>query len=85
VVSIPPVVFISDSFDPDYGDSEKKIWLLQYGIPDSSQAATKEQLAAGMEIHCPKLAKLFMSKDVHVRSLSMDNIDVVLGEIAKTW
>ncbi|CEI60236.1 unnamed protein product [Fusarium venenatum] len=64
--------------------SDKQVWLLQYGMSENDQPPSKEQLAAGMEAHCPKLAKLFMSKDVHIRSLSMDSIDTVVSEISET-
>jgi len=62
---------------------DKQIWLLQYGTPDDAQAATKEQLEAEMSTRCPRLAKLFVDRELHIRTLSMDNIDAVLGEIAE--
>lgn len=62
---------------------DKQIWLLHYGLPDNGGEASKEQLAKGLETYCPRLAELFMGRDVHLRSLSMDNIDVVLREIAE--
>ncbi|KAF4993108.1 hypothetical protein FGRMN_6723 [Fusarium graminum] len=63
--------------------SDKQVWLLHYGLPDDGKTVTKEQLAKGLETYCPRLADLFMCKDVHLRSLSMDSIDVVIREIAE--
>ncbi|KAG4269006.1 hypothetical protein FPRO04_12355 [Fusarium proliferatum] len=61
----------------------KQVWLLQYGLPDNGQALSRAQLAEGLETYCPRLAELFKSRDVHIRSLTMDSIDVVLDEIAE--
>ncbi|KAF5697983.1 nadph dehydrogenase 2 [Fusarium globosum] len=63
--------------------SDKQVWLLQYGLPDNGQALSRAQLAEGLETYCPGLAELFKSRDVHIRSLTMDSIDVVLNEIAE--
>jgi hypothetical protein len=63
---------------------DKQIWLLHYGLPDNVGEVSKDQLAKGLEAYCPRLAELFMGRDVHLRSLSMDNIDMVLREIAET-
>ncbi|KAF5661245.1 nadph dehydrogenase 2 [Fusarium circinatum] len=63
--------------------SDKQVWLLQYGLPDNGQALSRAQLAEGLEAYCPRLAELFKSRDVHIRSLTMDSIDVVLKEIAE--
>ncbi|KAF5564760.1 nadph dehydrogenase 2 [Fusarium phyllophilum] len=63
--------------------SDKQVWLLQYGLPDNGQALSRAQLAEGLETYCPRLAELFKSRDVHIRSLTMDCIDVVLKEIAE--
>ncbi|KAF5717919.1 nadph dehydrogenase 2 [Fusarium mundagurra] len=62
---------------------EKQVWLLQYGLPDNGQALSRAQLAEGLETYCPRLAELFKSRDVRIRSLTMDSIDVVLKEIAE--
>ncbi|EMT69174.1 hypothetical protein ACKRZS_007599 [Fusarium odoratissimum] len=63
--------------------SDKQVWLLQYGLPDNGQALSRAQLAEGLEKYCPRLAELFKNRDVHIRSLTMDSIDVVLKEIAE--
>ncbi|EWG52133.1 hypothetical protein FVEG_16929 [Fusarium verticillioides 7600] len=63
--------------------SDKQVWLLQYGLPDDGQALSRAQLAESLETYCPTLAELFKSRDVHIRLLTMDSIDVVLKEIAE--
>ncbi|KAH7215816.1 hypothetical protein DER44DRAFT_656450 [Fusarium oxysporum] len=63
--------------------SDKQVWLLQYGLPDNGQALSRAQLAEGLEKYCPRLAELFKNRDVQIRSLTMDSIDVVLKEIAE--
>ncbi|KAF5681731.1 hypothetical protein FDENT_7966 [Fusarium denticulatum] len=74
---------ISDCSKLTTDPPDKQVWLLQYGLPDNGQALSRAQLAEGLETYCPRLAELFKSRDVHIRSLTMDSIDVVLKEIAE--
>ncbi|KAF4977604.1 hypothetical protein FZEAL_5888 [Fusarium zealandicum] len=64
-------------------ESDKTIWLLQYGLSEGVRPFSKEQLASGLETYSPRLAKLARGRDIQIRLLSMENIDVVLKEIAE--
>ncbi|KAE8357114.1 hypothetical protein BDV27DRAFT_139922 [Aspergillus caelatus] len=62
--------------------SDKKIWILRYGIPETTQAPSKEQLAADLRNHSTRLADLVMKGNIQVRVLTMDNLNSVLSELA---
>ncbi|KAE8316651.1 hypothetical protein BDV41DRAFT_561949 [Aspergillus transmontanensis] len=60
--------------------SDKKIWILRYGVPETTQAPSKEQLAADLRHHSTRLADLAMKGNIQVRVLTMDNLNSVLIE-----
>ncbi|KAI9900672.1 hypothetical protein N3K66_004934 [Trichothecium roseum] len=63
--------------------SLRSVWVLQYGLPEQGKALSGEELAAGLGAYNPRLAELARKKKVNVRVITMDNLDVVLREIAE--
>ncbi|KAE8402442.1 hypothetical protein BDV37DRAFT_272901 [Aspergillus pseudonomiae] len=61
--------------------SDKKIWILRYGVPETTQALSKEQLATDLRKHSGRLADLVMNENIQVRVLTMDNLKRVLREV----
>ncbi|KNG88040.1 hypothetical protein ANOM_004080 [Aspergillus nomiae NRRL 13137] len=61
--------------------SDKKIWILRYGVPETTQTLSKEQLATDLRKHSGRLADLVMNGNIQVRVLTMDNLKRVLREV----
>ncbi|KAB8221465.1 hypothetical protein BDV33DRAFT_202465 [Aspergillus novoparasiticus] len=62
--------------------SDKKIRILRYGVPETTQEPSKEQLAADLRAHSTRLADLVMKGNIQVRILTLDNLNSILNEVA---
>lgn len=62
---------------------DKKIWLLQYGLPEGMGPLSDTGLSKSLQNHCPRIAELASKKDIEARVLTMDNIDGILREITE--
>ncbi|KAE8356316.1 hypothetical protein BDV28DRAFT_117274 [Aspergillus coremiiformis] len=63
--------------------SDKKIWLLQYGLPDGMEPLSEREIVTNLQDYYPHLAELASKKRIQARVLTMDNIDGTLREIAE--
>ncbi|KAJ5399895.1 hypothetical protein N7465_010384 [Penicillium sp. CMV-2018d] len=61
--------------------SDKKIWLLQYGQHEQTTPFSQQDLVTGFGVYHPRLAELASKKFVSVRVVTMENIDGVIREI----
>ena len=60
---------------------DKKVWLLQYGLPEGMGPLSDTELSKSLQNYCPRIAELTRKKDIQARVLAMDNIDRTIGEI----
>ncbi|ODM15142.1 hypothetical protein SI65_09381 [Aspergillus cristatus] len=63
--------------------SDKKVWLLQYGLPEGMGPLSDTELSKNLRDYCPRIAELASKKDIQARVLTMDNIDGILREITE--